>query len=205
MKSSVLHIHLKHVVTTNFIKTKQLLQFSVRWMRSSVNIDIIRFNVARGSHLPFHLLSWTQHQILVHNCDICKQNQNRMLDPSVCALCKTKTDYPFQSNMPEIFKSVQQNPSKLIWPKNELIKHIYYTEADQILTFRSVNALYAIADVSNISTILMGRRRHKNNIIESANIYDTGLIKGRGCGTEGYYFDWPKSSHVQCTVCSSGS
>ncbi len=170
-----------------------------------VNIDIVRFNVSRGSHLPFHLLTWAQHRVLVHNCDICKQNQRGNVDAIVCDLCKTEKDLLFQSSMPEIFGSVRRNPSKLVWPTNELIKHIYYTEADQILTFRSLNALFAVADASNISTALMGRRRHKNNIINFANVYDTGLIKGRGCGTEGYYLDWPKYPYVQCTVCSAGS
>ena len=74
-----------------------------------------------------------------------------------------------------------------VYEKNidKAYKYIYYTEADQIVRFASMDALYGISSATNQTTFLLPRRKEKE-VPSVSKDYDNSLSEGRFCG---------------CTVC----
>lgn len=76
------------------------------------------------------------------------------------------------------------------------LKHVYYTESDQIVRFDSYQTLRAVIAATNQSTYFLARRREKDPFNgHPPEAYMAGLTHVRTCGVEGYSLTW--SSGVQ--------
>ncbi len=152
-------------------------------------------------------MTWAQIQILRHNCEICRAPSAEAIIRSSpgCKYCKGEDEFLFHHHRAVIESRVVSSPPRTFWPRNAPIDYVYYTEADQILTFNDISTMLAISDISNATTVLFGRRRYKSNIGRYPDRYDYILNKGRGCGAEGYAINWPESKHILCNDCTTSS
>ncbi len=151
-------------------------------------VFLIRFNLKRGSDLPFYLLKYTQFKILHRNCNSSSCSDNKFITVG-CKFCNDTSKFSdLRSSMAYISAATKREPHVSLWNQRRVIDYIYYTEADQILSFYNFETMDAVSKANNDSTIIVGRRRFKRiDVIEST--YNTNLNRGRGCGAEGYYFD----------------
>ena len=170
--------------------------------RYSSGIAVVRLQTPRGSNIPFYLMTWAQIQILQHNCEVCKASATESVRSAPgCKYCRNEDEFMFHRHRSAIDSRVVTSPPRSFAP----INYVYYTEADQILSFSDINTMLAISDISNSTTVLFGRRRYKSNTGRYPDRYDVILNKGRGCGAEGYAIDWPASKYILCNDCTTSS
>ena len=66
---------------------------------------------------------------------------------------------------------------------NRPYKYVYYTEADQIVSFENMDAVYGISTVTNTTQFLLPRRKEK--MVPSISFkYKGHLSEGRYCGSD---------------------
>lgn len=65
--------------------------------------------------------------------------------------------------------------------QDNTIRYVYYTEADQILRFKSVDFLYGLASITDEQTFVLPHRREKQ-VPSSPLLYMSNLTGGRFCG-----------------------
>eukprot|EP01036_Dinobryon_divergens_P029394 gene29394-38483_t len=177
-------------------------------------VTIIEFSVPRPIVQVFHLMVWTQHYLKFHNCwrfqDHCynqhssQMAQRRRLKKTPWWKGKLKRLFFNESSMKiniSLVENHQRQAEIAGYPVRVIHEHplryIYYTEADQIVRFDSIETLHAVKAASNATTYFLGRRREKWRDGDPIKYMD-GLRRGPQCGRrdENYILEYPKSRFV---------
>lgn len=158
------------------------------------NVQIIRFDVPRGSNLPFYLLAWAQvefaERICKNGCRWSEQSsvENNLFSPTPCTFCESSKDdgsmYQYlRKSSAAVSASISRQPIANFLDK---ARFIYYTESDQVLTIDEPETLRKITAATNLTSVILGRRRYKQGL-KFPNSYDKVLARGPGCGREGFF------------------
>ena len=158
------------------------------------NVQIIRFDVPRGSNLPFYLLAWAQLELAQHVCKQgCKMTdklytRNSHLFTQWCTFCdSTSKRGSIIDYVREISRVLSERIARKPIPNFlEKSRYVYYTESDQVLTINDPETLRRITAASNLTSVILGRRRYKQGL-KFPNSYDKILARGPGCGREGFF------------------
>jgi hypothetical protein len=142
------------------------------------------YDLFKPANLPFHLLEFAKGYIKdVNKCIDSLPADTLDNTPNTC----NKHFLPFVNHQKTTF-----GPTPVGWK----IKHIYYTESDQIVKFRDMYIRDAVLRATNITTMFIGRRLEKDWKSEAED-YMKGLIVTRAvCGEGLYAMDWPTSHYV---------
>ena len=173
-------------------------------------VHLVQFILQKPAHLPFNLLAYTQQFMYNHNCRIYNHPadyaKSRFTD--VFDICP-----PSDSNKKSIYDSNKK--IKMVFSKHGNIsyyseaaayrhrvsrpyKYAYYTEADQIVSFQDMDAVYGISTATNLTQFLLPRRKEKM-VPSVSHKYRGHLSEGRYCGSDkaGCAFEYPALGRKQ--------
>jgi hypothetical protein len=162
-------------------------------------VNIQRFDIPRPSALPFHVLTWGQRFVMHHNCRLYKKNSTNAATGAGApgASRSEKCDlYKHVPNMKNInaesqFARIKNENHSLHFPSSQQIKYIYYTESDQLVSFKDLDTLRVISKGSNSSTLFLGRRAERNfNSKQDPEEYGEYYNPGRWCGKTGFHLNY---------------
>lgn len=174
---------------------------------------MVRFQMHKPSHLPFHMLAWGQYFVQYINCRKFRQNSTGVVDNSKgfpvyhydtkdihdgdeYQICNPSS-FPLARGGPINVTAISHlNGHRLVREENwKPLKYIYYTECDQIVKYDNDQTFLALSAASNDSTFFTGRRKEKN-ADSNPEDYMGGLTIWRECGIPGYSLTWPKSNYI---------
>jgi len=159
----------------------------------------VQFELIKNANLPFHLLAYGQQFVKAHNCRIFNDTalRDRARFQDVFEICDTDASIALEKELKKKNKHhrgrvhnqhgnitfYQSSPLYQGERLNLEIRHVYFTEADQIVSFESMDMLYGLASVTNSTTFILPRRREKN-YPSPPELYNSNLTLGRHCGCE---------------------
>jgi hypothetical protein len=165
----------------------------------SQQVHLVQFELVKNANLPFHLLAYGQAFMKNHNCRIFNNTdlRDRARFPDVFEVCDTEASIALEKELKKKNRHhrgrvhnqhgnvtfYQPSPVYAGDRLNLELRYAYFTEADQIVHLESMDTLYGLASVTNITTFVLPRRREKEFPSPPA-LYNSNLTQGRHCGCE---------------------